>query len=142
MIQKFEDLEVWKESFQLSVDIYKMLKEDFGLRDQLQRASVSIPSNIAEGFERNTNKDFIKFLYILSLPVESCVPSFIFIKQLVYLTSEQLKCLLNVQEESRPCSTSLFKPEKINFNPVSGLRFPIHYNFQQNLNSKKHDSYQ
>jgi len=46
--------------------VYEELKncKDFGLRDQLQRAAVSIPSNIAEGFERNTNKDFIRFLYI------------------------------------------------------------------------------
>ncbi|MCW9708587.1 four helix bundle protein [Aliifodinibius sp. 1BSP15-2V2] len=50
----------------LSVQLYEELKEckDFNLKDQIQRATVSIPSNIAEGFERRTNKDFIKFLYI------------------------------------------------------------------------------
>lgn len=46
--------------------VYQELKDcrDFGLRDQIQRAAVSIPSNIAEGYERSTNKDFVHFLYI------------------------------------------------------------------------------
>jgi four helix bundle protein len=59
-IQKFEDLVVWKNSMELAVEIYRLLKDcrDFGLRDQVQRAAVSIPSNIAEGFERQSNKEF------------------------------------------------------------------------------------
>ena len=63
--QSFEDLEVWKRSCALAVFVYEALSEarDFGLRDQMQRAAVSIPSNIAEGYER-TDKDFIRFLVI------------------------------------------------------------------------------
>ncbi len=66
MVSRFEDLEVWKEGMRLAVKIYKGLSGcgDYGLRDQMQRAAVSIPSNIAEGYERNTNKDFIRFLHI------------------------------------------------------------------------------
>jgi four helix bundle protein len=65
-IQSFEDLEVWKEAMRLSIEVYNLLQDckDFGLRGQMQRASVSIPSNIAEGFERQTNKEFMQFLYI------------------------------------------------------------------------------
>ena len=65
-IEKFEDLKVWKEGMRLAVELYKALEScrDYGLRDQLQRAAVSIPSNIAEGYERNLNKEFIQFLYI------------------------------------------------------------------------------
>ena len=65
-VKRFEDLEVWKEGMYLSTKIYKELRDcrDFGLRDQMQRSAVSIPSNISEGYERNTNKDFIRFLYI------------------------------------------------------------------------------
>jgi four helix bundle protein len=65
-IEKFEDLEVWKESMNLSILIYRALKDckDFGLRDQIQRASVSIPSNIAEGYERKSNKQYLYFLRI------------------------------------------------------------------------------
>ena len=48
------------------MDIYNSLKlcKDYGLKDQLQRAAVSIPSNIAEGFERQSNKEFIQYLFI------------------------------------------------------------------------------
>ena len=65
-IQKIEDLNVWKESVRLSVNIYKALKnwKDFRLRDQIQRSDVSIPSNISEGFDRKGNKEFIQLLYI------------------------------------------------------------------------------
>jgi four helix bundle protein len=65
-VKRFEDLNVWKESMKLAIDLYKCLKDckDFGFRDQIQRSAVSIPSNIAEGFERNSNKEYIQFLYI------------------------------------------------------------------------------
>ena len=65
-VGRFEDLEVWKEGMRLATKMYRALNtcHDYGLRDQMQRAAVSIPSNIAEGYERNTNKDFVHFLYI------------------------------------------------------------------------------
>jgi four helix bundle protein len=65
-VQKFEDLNIWKDSMDLSVDIYKLFRQskDWGLRDQIQRASVSVPSNIAEGFDRQSNNEFIRFLKI------------------------------------------------------------------------------
>lgn len=63
---KYEDLEVWKESMRLTVAIYKSFKDckDYGFRDQIRRSAVSIPSNIAEGFERQSSKEFIQFLFI------------------------------------------------------------------------------
>ena len=62
--QSFEDLTVWKKSARLSADIYKELSElrDFGFRDQITRAGLSIPSNIAEGYERKSKKEFLNFL--------------------------------------------------------------------------------
>lgn len=62
---RFEDLNVWKRACRLSVNIYKELQicNDFGFKDQITRCSLSIPSNIAEGFERGSNKDSIKFFY-------------------------------------------------------------------------------
>lgn len=65
----FEDLEVWKKALEFSLKLYHIsaegpFKNDFGLKDQLRRASVSIVSNIAEGFERNGNREFIQFLSI------------------------------------------------------------------------------
>ncbi len=65
-IERFEDLEVWKKGMQLAVAVYEQLAgcRDFGLRDQMQRAAVSTPSNIAEGYERGSNKAFIQYLCI------------------------------------------------------------------------------
>ena len=60
----FEDLEVWKRSAALSPDIYKELQElkDFGFKDQITRSGLSIPSNIAEGAERKSEKETVNFL--------------------------------------------------------------------------------
>ena len=68
-VSRFEDLEVWQEGCDLAVEIYKQSREgklarDYGLRDQMTRAAVSIPSNIAEGKERETVPELIRFLYI------------------------------------------------------------------------------
>jgi len=62
----FEDLEVWKKSCRLAVTIYKLLRDcrDYGIKDQMLRSSISIPSNIAEGSERNSIPDFQRFLNI------------------------------------------------------------------------------
>ena len=61
---KFEDLEVWKRAARLSADLFKSLYsiKDFGFRDQITRAGLSIPSNIAEGYERLSNKEKSNFL--------------------------------------------------------------------------------
>lgn len=64
-IKNFEDLTIWKDSRELVKNIYASFQQlqDFGFRDQIQRASISIMNNIAEGFERDSNKEFIRFLY-------------------------------------------------------------------------------
>jgi len=63
---RFEDLEIWQEAMALCKKIYTVLKDckDYGLKDQMQRAAVSIPSNIAEGYERKGTKETVQFLYI------------------------------------------------------------------------------
>ena len=68
-IKNFEELEIWKDSRALTRGIYQLTRDpkfskDFGLRDQIRRASVSMMSNIAEGFERGGNQEFIQFLYV------------------------------------------------------------------------------
>ena len=69
MVKNFEDLEIWKEARRLTREIYQLTKDsrfskDFGLSRQIQRAAISIMSNIAEGFEREGNREFIQFLYV------------------------------------------------------------------------------
>ncbi len=66
-IERFEDLQVWVDARKAVVDVYKLtlndkFRKDFGLKEQIQRSAVSILSNIAEGFERHNNKEFIRFL--------------------------------------------------------------------------------
>ena len=67
--KSFEDIVVWQLGRELVLKIYALTRQgafarDYGLKDQIQRAAVSVPSNIAEGFERDGNKEFVKFLYI------------------------------------------------------------------------------
>jgi four helix bundle protein len=61
-----QNLKVWKKSILLAKDTYILVKDikDFGLKEQIQRSAVSIASNIAEGYERETDKEFMRFLYI------------------------------------------------------------------------------
>ncbi len=66
-ITRFEEVDAWKKARILTTSIYALCSEgkaskDFGFRDQIQRASISVMSNIAEGFERNSNKEFVRFL--------------------------------------------------------------------------------
>jgi len=68
-VKNFEELEIWKEGRRLTGEIYRLTRrprfsKDFRLSGQIQGASVSIMSNIAEGFERGGNQEFIQFLYI------------------------------------------------------------------------------
>jgi four helix bundle protein len=68
-VKNFEDLEIWKGTRVLTSEIYRLTRDskfakDFALRDQIRRAVMSIMSNIAEGFERGGNQEFIQFLYI------------------------------------------------------------------------------
>lgn len=68
-ITKFEDLKIWKLSLKTTKTIYDLTSKgkfakDFGLRDQLRRAIISVSSNIVEGFEKNNNNEFVRFLRI------------------------------------------------------------------------------
>lgn len=64
-VQRFEDLRMWQEAQDLAVIIYSGFSNhrDFGFKDQITRASISISNNIAEGFERQSNADFKRFLH-------------------------------------------------------------------------------
>ena len=62
-METFENLEVWRRACRLSVDVYRLVGEckEYGFKDQLSRSALSIPSNIAEGYERGSRKEFIRF---------------------------------------------------------------------------------
>ena len=69
MVKQFEDLDIWVQGRELCKDIYRisnyeLFNKDFRFRDQIRASSGSIMDNVAEGFERNGNKEFAQFLYI------------------------------------------------------------------------------
>ena len=92
-VNNFEDLIVWQRAQKLTLDIYKLFKnnKDYGFKDQIQRASVSIMNNISEGFDYSTIKEFIRYLYISK---GSCseVRSMLYLAvQLGYISEEDQK---------------------------------------------------
>ncbi|MEO8665093.1 MAG: four helix bundle protein [Ignavibacteria bacterium] len=65
-IEKFEDIIAWQKSKTLTLEVYKSFKDnkDYSFKNQIQKASVSVMNNIAEGYERKSNKEFKQFLFI------------------------------------------------------------------------------
>jgi len=69
MLHSFKELRVWQRSYALCADVYRLTnrfphEERFGLTAQIRRAAVSVPSNIAEGYSRDTTRDYIRFLWM------------------------------------------------------------------------------
>jgi four helix bundle protein len=86
----YKDLNVWKESMDLVENVYRLVKlfpkeEIYALTDQLKRAVVSVPSNIAEGQNRNTDKEFVQFLYIALGSASEVETQLLIAKRLNYL---------------------------------------------------------
>lgn len=91
---------VWEKSIQLVTDIYRLTKtfpkeEIYGLISQMQRAAVSIPSNIAEGNERNSKKEFIHFLHIARGSLAELETQIIISERLGYINQNQSMQILN-----------------------------------------------
>ncbi len=94
-VQRFEDLLAWQKARELVVAIYATTREgafakDFGLRDQIQRAAVSIMSNLAEGFERGTRPDFHRFVVIAKASCAEVRSQLYIAFDIGYITEEQL----------------------------------------------------
>ncbi len=111
IIERFEDIISWQKSKELSVMIYSLFSEsrDFGFRDQIQRASVSIMNNIAEGFERKSNKEFKYFLFIAK---GSCgeVRSMLYLaKELDKISENEFTKLYSLSEEISKLLSGLIK---------------------------------
>lgn len=99
MIKSFVDLATWKEAHKLVLAIYKMTKqfpqdEKFGLIIQLRRAAVSVSSNIAEGFSRNTGKEKVQFYYIALGSLTEVQNQLIIAKDLSYMSESRFDELM------------------------------------------------
>ena len=97
-MQTFEKLEIWKESINLATKIYEITKdfpknEAYGLASQIQRAAVSVPSNIAEGSSRQYKKEFINFLYISKGSLSELLTQLKISEKIKYINKEQYEQL-------------------------------------------------
>ncbi|MBI5403196.1 MAG: four helix bundle protein [Ignavibacteriae bacterium] len=97
VIEKFEDIISWQKSKSLTVELYKILdgNKDNNFKWQILRASVSIMNNIAEGFERKTNKEFTQFLYVAKGSAAEVRSMLYLALELKYITDEQYNKLFN-----------------------------------------------
>jgi four helix bundle protein len=112
---KFEDLKVWQRAKDLAVYIYKItargtFSKDYGLRDQIRRAGVSVPSNIAEGDELGTVKQAIRFFYTAKGSSAEVLTQAIISYEIGYLKKEDYK---HIEEECKAISGMLNRLIKV-----------------------------
>ena len=109
--ERFEDIIAWQKAKVLTVRIYKLFAQsrDFGFKDQIQRASVSIMNNIAEGFERRSNKEFKQFLFIAKGSCGEVRSMLILAKELHKIKENESKTLIEMSEEISKILSGLIK---------------------------------
>ncbi len=112
--RSFQDLEVWKLSIDLARKLYNLTSkfpasEKFGLTNQMRRAAVSIPSNIAEGQGRNSTKEFKQFLAISLGSLAELETQLIIARKIEYLTQEDLNPFLATLDRTRKMIKGLAK---------------------------------
>ena len=108
---KFEDLRVWQRAKDLAVFIYKLTDhgeffKDFGLRDQIRRAAVSVPSNIAEGDELDSDKQSVRHFYIAKGSSAEVLTQAIISYEIDYITKETYN---HIEQECKGISSMLMK---------------------------------
>lgn len=122
-ISKFEDLICFQKARELTKSVYKELKDckDYGFKDQITRASVSILSNIAEGFERGTKNEFLNFLYIAKGSAGEVRAQLYIALDVSYLNLETFKYLNNLASECSRLIQSF--SEKVKKGASAGTQF-------------------
>jgi len=111
MIKDFKDLIVWQKAMELVVEVYQLVKklpkeELFALSDQMRRAAISIPSNIAEGQGRNSVKEYIRFLAIAKGSKAELETQLLLCVKVNYLNKVEIQTAINlIQEIGRMINT-------------------------------------
>lgn len=110
-IERFEDIIAWQKSREMTLLVYKHFEnsKDFGFRNQIQRASVSVMNNIAEGFERRTNNEFRQFLFIAKGSCGEVRSMLHLAKELNTLTLEEFDQLYDLSEQISKILSGLIK---------------------------------
>ena len=109
--ERFEDIIAWQKAMDLTVSIYKEFDEskDYGFKDQIQRASVSVMNNIAEGFERKSNNEFKYFLFIAKGSCGEVRSMLLLAKKLEKINNQKATELYNLSEEISRMISGLIK---------------------------------
>ena len=118
-LRSFRDLIVWQKAMRLARETYCLVKllpmeERYALSDQMRRAAVSIPSNIAEGQSRNTKKEFIQFLHIAKGSNSELMTQFLLCLDFEYLKKEEIQKVMNLCTEINGLLGGLIKSLKTN----------------------------
>lgn len=110
-INRFEDVIDWQKTKELSVKIYTLFFESkvFGFKDLIQRASASVMNNIAEGFERKSNKEFNQFLYIAKGSYGKVGSMLYLANNLNKITKKDFRIFFNLSEEISKIRSGLIK---------------------------------
>ncbi|WP_271767693.1 four helix bundle protein [Aquimarina algiphila] len=111
-MNKYQELKIWNKAMELVEEVYALTKklpdeEKFGLISQIKRCSVSIPSNIAEGAGRNSNKEFIRFLSIANGSTTELETQLILVIRLKFTSKDKVEKLLNLCAEIKKMNYSL-----------------------------------
>jgi four helix bundle protein len=119
-INNFENLEVWQKSMDLVEEIYRltnteMFVKDFGLKDQIRRSAISVPSNIAEGFERDSKRQFLYFLTIAKGSTGELRTQIIIAKRIGYINEEVFEKLYKMCQSTEN-QLGGFRKYLLNFN--------------------------
>jgi len=124
--KRFEDIEVWRLARKLAKDVYVVsrsgeLARDFGFRDQIQRAAVSVGSNVAEGFARSGNKEFVQFLWIARGSVAELASQMYTLLDVGYVNQERFE---DIYAQCETISVKIYR--LITSITTSGLKGPKH----------------
>ncbi len=122
-VQKFEDLLVWQKSRLLTKEVYKAFRScrDGGFCDQIERAAVSILSNIAEGFERGTRSEFLNYLFIAKGSAGEVRAQLYAALDVGYLNIQEFKHLTDLAEQCSRLLASFI--EKVKSGSRAGTQF-------------------
>lgn len=128
--KRFEDLDAWQVARELANLIYAYgregaLSKDYSFKDQIQRAAVSVMNNVAEGFERGSNKDFAKFLFIARGSVGEVRSMLYLASDQKYLNEEQFKEAYNLCVRESQLCWGLIKHLQKNSGWKTGLKITL-----------------
>ena len=103
-VSSYRDLIVWQKAMDMTESLYRKVKklpkeETYALGDQMRRAAISIPSNIAEGFGRNSKKEYLQFLYIANGSVSELETQLMLCVRINYLKESEIQSILTLLSE-------------------------------------------